>query len=351
METALKQRLVGALVLVALAVIFLPMLVKGPAPASGVDDVSLDAPDAPEDGFETRVLPLDAPAADGRAALPEAATPAASTVTTPVSATDTTGTMTPPAVAGGDYAVTFGSYATQADAARVVGALQASQLPGYQESYTNAAGRTLHRVRVGPYATQADAEAARLRAAHVRDDVGSKVIALDAAASTAPAATASNTPPPTATPAASAPASTPTALPAASQVKTESLAQANARTAPPLTDAQIKAKTAAAEPKPAATAATAAKPTEAKPEAARAGASGVGYAVQLGAFGNAEEAAKLRDRARAAGFSAFVEQVRTDKGTLNRVRIGPVADRADADRLRGQAASQLGVNGLVRPHP
>lgn len=346
METALKQRLVGALVLVALAVIFLPMLVKGPAPASGVDDVSLDAPDAPEDGFETRVLPLDAPAADGRAALPEATTPAAPAATAP--ATSTTGTMMPPATAGGDYAVTFGSYATQADAARVVDALRASQLPGYQEPYTNAAGRTLHRVRVGPYATQADAEAARLRAAHVRDDVGSKVIALDAAASTSPAATAANTPAPTATPVANASASTPSPLPPAPQAKTESLAQAAARNAPPLTAAQIKAKTAAAEPKPAAASAA---PADTKPEPARAGASGVGFAVQLGAFGNAEEAAKLRDRARAAGFSAFVEQVRTDKGTLNRVRIGPVADRADADRLRGQAASQLGVNGLVRPHP
>jgi cell division septation protein DedD len=351
METALKQRLVGALVLVALAVIFLPMLVKGPAPASGVDDVSLDAPDAPEDGFETRVLPLDAPAADGRAALPEAATPAASTATTSAPATSTTGTMMPPATAGGDYAVTFGSYATQADAARVVVALQASQLPGYQEPYTNTAGRTLHRVRVGPYATQADAEAARLRAAHVRDDVGSKVIALDAAASTSQAATVANASAPPAKPTANASASTPSPLPAASQVKAETLAQTNARNAPPLTDAQIKAKTAAAEPKPTPAVAKPAEPVETKPELPRAGASGVGYAVQLGAFGNAEEAAKLRDRARAAGFSAFVEQVRTDKGTLNRVRIGPVADRADADRLRGQAASQLGVNGLVRPHP
>lgn len=345
METALKQRLVGALVLVALAVIFLPMLVKGPAPESGVDDVPLDAPEAPEAGFETRVLPLDAPAADGRAALPEAATPAASTAAAPVPAADA---MMPPAAAGGDYAVTFGSYATQPDAARVVAALQASQLPGYQESYTNAAGRTLHRVRVGPYATQADAEAARLRAAHVRDDVGSKVITLDAAASTPAAATASNTPASTATPPATVPASTPSPLPTAAQPKTQSLAQTAARNAAAPVDTQTKAELAATEAKPAA---TATKPAGTRPEPPRAGASGVGFAVQLGAFGNAEEAAKLRDRARAAGFSAFVEQVRTDKGTLNRVRIGPVADRADADRLRAQAASQLGVSGLVRPHP
>jgi len=62
-DTPLKQRLIGAIVLVALAVIFLPMLVKGPAPDSGVANVPIAAPDAPADGqFETRELPLVAPA-------------------------------------------------------------------------------------------------------------------------------------------------------------------------------------------------------------------------------------------------------------------------------------------------
>ena len=59
----------------------------------------------------------------------------------------------------------------------------------------------------------------------------------------------------------------------------------------------------------------------------------------------------MRDRARGAGFSAFVEQVRTDKGTLSRVRVGPVANRADADRLKTQVAAKIGVDGMVRPHP
>ena len=62
MDTPLKQRLIGAIVLVALAVIFLPMLVKGPAPDSGVANVPITAPDAPADGqFQTRELPLVAP--------------------------------------------------------------------------------------------------------------------------------------------------------------------------------------------------------------------------------------------------------------------------------------------------
>src|SRR5213076_730014 len=66
MESGLKQRLVGAAVLVALAVIFLPMLVQGPAPDSGVSNVPLTMPAAPRGDTETRDLPLvtpgDAPA-------------------------------------------------------------------------------------------------------------------------------------------------------------------------------------------------------------------------------------------------------------------------------------------------
>ena len=51
MESGLKQRLIGAAVLVALAVIFLPMLVQGPAPESGVSDVPLTMPEAPQGDY------------------------------------------------------------------------------------------------------------------------------------------------------------------------------------------------------------------------------------------------------------------------------------------------------------
>ncbi|HET6782412.1 MAG TPA: SPOR domain-containing protein, partial [Pseudoxanthomonas sp.] len=77
----------------------------------------------------------------------------------------------------------------------------------------------------------------------------------------------------------------------------------------------------------------------------------VGFAVQLGAFSKAADANALRDKLRAGGFSAFVEQVKTDKGTLSRVRVGPVASRADADKLKAQVAAKVGINGMVRPHP
>ncbi|MGH8076467.1 MAG: SPOR domain-containing protein, partial [Lysobacter sp.] len=110
------------------------------------------------------------------------------------------------------------------------------------------------------------------------------------------------------------------------------------------------------ETKPVATAkpaTTSIKPAEATKPAAptKPAAAGVGFAVQLGAFGSADEANKLRDRARAAGFSAFVQEVRTDKGMLSRVRIGPVVNRADAEQLMSQVSAKLGVSGIVQSHP
>ncbi|MEJ7746987.1 MAG: SPOR domain-containing protein, partial [Luteimonas sp.] len=97
------------------------------------------------------------------------------------------------------------------------------------------------------------------------------------------------------------------------------------------------------------------KPVEAaKPVAqtvATPAAANVGFAVQLGAFSKAADANALRDRVRAAGMSAFTEEVKTDKGTLTRVRVGPVASRADAEQLKAQVRTKIGVDGIVRPHP
>ncbi|PPU06166.1 SPOR domain-containing protein [Xanthomonas arboricola] len=355
MDTALKQRLIGAIVLVALAVIFLPMLVKGPAPSSGVADVPLEAPAAPANGeFETRELPLvtpgDAPAGGalgmrGGAPAPAAVqdNPDAADLANPSSAPSA------PEVAAGNYAVNFGAYATSADADAVLARLKQAQLPGFSEK-TQINGRPAWRVRVGPYVDQAQAESARLQAVKVRSDVNAQVVTLDANAA-APA------------PAASTPAPAPAAKPNSSVAAASTAAPTRTESLPP-----EPAKPVAATPKPA----EAPTPAPAKPEAAKTepakpepakpvvaapaapaapAASSVGFAVQLGAFGRAEDADALRDRVRAAGFSAFVEQVRTDKGALNRVRVGPVANRSDAEQLRAQVAAKVGISGMVRPHP
>ena len=344
MDTPLKQRLIGAIVLVALAVIFLPMLVKGPAPDSGVANVPIAAPDAPGDGqFETRELPLVAPAGGATGLQSGQAKPveeAAAPATPPT-------VDTSPAVAAGNYAVTFGAYGSQADADAVIAYLKRSQLPGFTET-ASINGRPAWRVRVGPYADRAQAEAARLQAVKVRGDVKAEVITLDASA--APSSAVAATP---AAPSASTPVAAPSPTAAGNPVRSESLpASTPTAAAPPVAKPeapkpQPKPEPAKPQPKPEA---TASKP-EAPATPAAPAASSVGFAVQLGAFGQANDANALRDKVRAAGFSAFVEQVRTEKGTLHRVRVGPVANRADAEQLKAQVAAKVGVAGMVRPHP
>ncbi|MBD9379017.1 SPOR domain-containing protein [Pseudoxanthomonas sp. PXM04] len=330
MDTALKQRLIGAIVLVALAVIFLPMLVKGPAPDSGVSDVPLKVPDAPEGQYETRELPLVTP--DGAPANGAVGLPAATPATSPDAAAPADRGLMPAATAGGNYAVSFGAYATAADADAVIARLKQGGLPGYREAAT-INGRSAYRVRIGPYPDRAIAESRRLEAVKIRSDVKAQVVVLDAGAETASAPAAATTTPSVAQAAAPAPA-----------VTTQALPPEPARPAP-----------AKPVPAPATTAAAApAKPPTApaaKPESPKPAASNVGFAVQLGAFSKPEEATALRDKVRAGGFSAFVEQVRTDKGTLSRVRVGPVASRADADQLKAQVAAKFGISGMVRPHP
>ncbi|HXH01273.1 MAG TPA: SPOR domain-containing protein [Xanthomonadaceae bacterium] len=322
MESALKQRLVGALVLIALAVIFLPMLVHGPAPESGVAALPLAIPPAPDADFETRELPLAAPAAarSGGALgmqappLPAAAEPATDGASAqPDQAGDG---MFPAATAGGDHAVTFGSFDQVASADRLVATLRASQLPGYQVRQVRD-GRTVYQVLIGPFIGRATAEAARLRAAHVRDDVDARVIALDAGTAALPRPTATAP-----APASAAKPVAPTAAPAAVPAVAPAPKVAAAAAAP------------AARPAPATTPA----------------AADVGFAVQLGAFRNAEEAAALRARLQTSGFNAFVERVDSDAGVLHRVRVGPVFGRPQADELKAKLRAQFGIDGIVRPH-
>lgn len=350
----MKQRLIGAIVLVALAVIFLPMLVKGPAPDSGVRDVALSAPAAPAEGqFETRELPLvtpAAPAAGGVVGMP-AAQPLADNPDAADLASAQGSQALPPSTAAGNYAVNFGAYASEADADAVIAHLKKSQLPGFRQADT-LNGRPAWRVRIGPYADRAQAELIRLQATKVRSDVNAQVVVLDA---TPPAPVAATPPQP------AVPVSSPAA--AAPPVRTESLPPQPAK--PVASAAKLEPKPEPkAEPKPVAAAPTrpaveTAKPAAPAPAAARPAvtapvapaASSVGFAVQLGAFGQVADANALRDKVRAAGFSAFVEQVQTDKGPLSRVRVGPVANRDAAEQLKAQVAAKIGVAGMVRPHP
>ncbi|MDO4709589.1 MAG: SPOR domain-containing protein [Pseudomonadota bacterium] len=330
MDTALKQRLIGAAVLTGLAVVFLPMLFESSKLSEReVTDIPMGVPPAPKDGFETRELPLAGPARvpEGGVMGMGEAPPAPVKVEAQVQ--DAPSAPPPgPATAAGDYAVNFGSYASRADADRIVAALAGLQLDALTEP-VRLADRQAWRVYIGPFASRADAEQARIRALTLGNNARATVVARDAEPEPAPAAPAK-----------------PLAAPVQAAQTTPAPAAAAERPAAvenkPAQPSQA-ARPAATENKPAAQARA-----EAAPQVA---ASNTGFAVQLGAFANAADAQALRERARAAGFSAITETVRTDKGTLTRVRLGPVADRAAAERIQAQARSKLGVDGMVRAHP
>lgn len=328
MDASLKQRLVGAAVLVALAVIFLPLLVKGPAPDSGVSDVSLRVPPEPKapDGTVTQDLPLVAPSAapaGGVAGMPEAAPPAEATP----GAAPAAAPAPLAAVAAGGFAVGFGNYASEGDADKVIAALRAAGLPGYREPIT-LGGRAAQRVRIGPFADRATAESARLRAGEVRSDVDTRVVVLDAAAADAEAASTASLLPATPAP---KPASAPS--PAAKPVEPVAVAKP-AATKPATTKPAAPASAAATEPPPA------------KP----ANPSATGFVVQIGAFSSGADALAQRDALRKAGFNAFTDTVPGPNGTLTRVRVGPVVTRAEADALKAKLRA-VGKDGMVRPHP
>lgn len=300
MDSALKQRLIGAAVLIALAIIFVPMFFSGSAPVQPSDTVNLQIPPPPEREFETRVLAVDsarpgttaAPApgvvtrdtiatidagATPRVDIRDQATPtvpAAPEVTTPapVAASEA---VAPPAAgiaANGRFFVHLGVYASSKNASDLVASLKQGGYAATAQS-TQYQGKDAQRVRVGPYATRADAEAARIRIKAIKSDVPSSVIST---------------------------ADDQTADAPASAVASD-----------------------------------------------RAG----GWAVQLGAFKTQEDANKLRARLQGAGFVAFVDKIDASGQVMWRVRAGPETQRAAALGLRDRIKDKLKMDGMIVTQP
>ncbi len=126
--------------------------------------------------------------------------------------------------------------------------------------------------------------------------------------------------------------------------------------APPVASAPAQAPTqaAASAPKPAkpapAPAATPAAPAPAPATTAKAAPSGVdanglsvSWSVQLASMSNRANADNLQKTLRAQGYNAYI---RTADG-VNRVFVGPLIERAEADRLRDQLDKQQKLKGIV----
>lgn len=331
MDDALRQRLVGAAVIIALLVIFLPMLLDSPQDSGKTQELDLSIPPRAEPGMETRRLPLDPamtappvasdsrpadsvsplPADSGTSTPPPRPTPAASvppaasapapaapapapvaTPTPPASAPSAPPTPVPaprptpaaatpapsPATAAptpsasGRFLAQFGSYAERNNADTLVRDLAKVGIAADIETLSGGGGRSLHRVRSKPYASRAEAEAARMLAQRQIAGLTSTVVEL------------------------------------------------------PLADP------AQSSGRPAATS---------------------GWAVQVGVFSKREAADELVTRLRGGGYAAFVQPISLASGqTSHRVRIGPELKRENATRIQNEVKARFGLkDALVVAHP
>ena len=107
------------------------------------------------------------------------------------------------------------------------------------------------------------------------------------------------------------------------------------------TETRPQAKPPAAEPAP--------QQQPEAPAAATSSSTGM-WAVQLGSFGNQENAERLAADLRKQGFVAFLSKISTASGQLHRVRIGPQKDRESAEATAAQL-QKAGHKGQVVPHP
>ena len=316
MDIALKQRLVGAVVLVALGVVFIPMLLDGPTDRQD-RPVNVQIPEMPEGRYETRRLALD-PAQAPREESPEprlVRTPGPSPgsdvpevvvarpetkprapspaplETSPVTAEparpgastgvqeeadgaspaeESTAAVAParaPALSG-EWVIQLGSFSQQANAERLVTRAREEGFEAWSEPIP-VGDSIVHRVRAGAWSERDEAMVVAARLVELMalgDGVSLRRIDADAA--------------------------------------------------------------------------------EAEPVDP-----GFGWWVQAGVFARQGNAEGLRDRLRAAGFVARAEGIRVGGEPRYRVRVGPQLDRAEAEAALQRLDREFGIKGIVVSNP
>lgn len=330
MDPALKQRLVGAAVLVALAVIFVPMLLEAPEPeATPAGQLSLDVPPRPELPLQTRDVPLTLPQPTAPSTQSEPSPPADPNAVTTVDIdaaprVDALQDSPPPPPASQPPAApqpadppaaaqpqpAAPSAATPAPPAPKPAAPKPPvSAPAQPAAASPAAASGRFVVNLGSYSNLDNAEALRKRLAQRGYPLRSERIEVDGK-----------------------PAQRLRAGPFRSRAEAEAAALK-------LNQAEPGARFSVGELE------------SAEPVAAAASRVAQGFAVQLGAFKDESEATALRDRLRKAGFTAYTERASTDAGTLWRVRAGPELQRDRAESLQARIRQSLKLDGIVVAHP
>ncbi|TAL87902.1 MAG: SPOR domain-containing protein [Rhodanobacter sp.] len=340
----MKTRLLGAAVLIALVVIFVPMFFSGSPPAPGSDQsVSLAIPPAPDRDLQTRTMNLNPGASVSTSGAAAVATSAAAPAPGDRIATVSIDSNRPRDVELDPEAgrkpkpptVTIGSGASPTQPVipqRGTGATAAAA-PAGQTPATRSPGKPAVAAASPGKPTPIEAKSSAALIGH-----GSYTLNLSAYASPAGAArlqhrvralgypvtghaiTQAGKP---RTLVIAGPFATRTAAEAARLKITQSIPGLPARLEQ---DASANNASAAATASPG------------KPG---------GWAVQLAAVSSQADAVALRDKLRAAGFDGFVDSVQSGGKTLWRVRAGPQIQRVDAQRVHDQIKTKLGIDGNV----
>jgi DedD protein len=327
MDKMLKQRLIGATILIALAVIFVPMLFEEPDPMDSAQEFTMDIPSPPSDRGEIRRLPLDPTSVVGSRlgdpeepesdlpqppapepmveavpdeSLVDASTPAATTAPEPESPPDVVEPATDiladmprddapessqetiaapaapaasppvedPSSSAGDWIVQVASFSSSDTAERIENQLE--QLGHSAGSDVLVRGDTrLHRVWTGPYTERAAAERARSQIAATVGDV----------------------------------------------------------------DPLIKNVAGSDDAIPA------------------GGSAGPVFSVQVGSFAEQANAERQNGQLLEQGFEAFIHADTSGSRPIWRVRVGRFAGRDQAAALLERLRSEKGLEGLIVSHP
>lgn len=345
--------MLGAAVLIALAVLFLPMLFSSTPPKSDADQtVSLAIPPAPDRELQTRTLDVTPNGSPATVNGPQTAgTPAGVAPQQPAPAVSAPATSVTPGGGGRLASVDIASRkpadalpedfanapaASKPAAASVKPAAKPATVPVASAPPAAApAALPPGTAARGSYSINLSAYADRSKA----DALVQKVKALGYPVSTASTTQAGKS------------LTRVTAGPFESRAAAET-ARLKIVAAVPGAPASLstKAETQVADvPAPARPAATPAAATPSVPTAApRAG----GFAVQVAAVSSETEATRLRDKLRGAGIPGYVDSIASSGGAkLWRVRAGPQTQRDDAVRLKDQIKAKVGLDGVVVPAP
>ncbi len=72
------------------------------------------------------------------------------------------------------------------------------------------------------------------------------------------------------------------------------------------------------------------------------------YVVQVAALASKDKVKELQNKLKSAGIKTYTQKIATANGDRIRIRVGPFANREEADRMRAKIG-KLGLNGTLVP--